>query len=362
MTLNRRGASRADAAPIVLTMGEPAGIGGEISLMAWRAAQADGRDRANDPAGPFFLIDDPQRLTDQASTLGLEVPVAPISQACEAKAVFDRALPVLPLALPASVQPGQPNPSNARAVIESIERAVALATTGEAAAVVTNPIHKKALYGAGFPHPGHTEFLAALVRSAEAPVMMLACPALRVVPVTVHLPLAKALASLSSEAIVHAGRVTAHALRRDFGIETPRLAVAGLNPHAGEHGALGNEETQIIGPAVAALRAEGIQAFGPEPADTLFHATARARYDAVLCMYHDQALIPLKTIDFERGVNITLGLSIVRTSPDHGTALGIAGQGVANPASLIAALETARSMANARAAAAKVSTAPKALA
>ncbi len=361
MTPDRRGDGRADAAPTALTMGEPAGIGGEIALMAWRAAQTDGRGESNDRSGPFFLVDDPQRLTNLAGSLGLEVPVAPISQASEAAAVFDRALPVLPLALPAPVQPGQPNPSNARAVIESIERAVALATAGEAAAVVTNPIHKKALYGAGFPHPGHTEFLAALVGSDQAPVMMLACPGLRVVPVTVHLPLAKALAGLSSDAIVHAGQVTAHALRRDFGVAAPRLAVAGLNPHAGEHGALGNEETQIIAPAVAALRAERIQAFGPEPADTLFHANARARYDAVLCMYHDQALIPLKTIDFERGVNITLGLSIVRTSPDHGTALSIAGQGVANPASLIAALVTARSMARARAAA-RVPTSPKALA
>ena len=350
MTEGRRPAGRVAPGPLVLTMGEPAGISGEIALMAWRATHAKSAEGPKGAPCPFFMIDDPDRLGDLARTLGLDVPVAAIAAAEEAVAVFERALPVLPLALAAPVRLGHPDPVNAPAVIESIERAVALVGAGEAAALVTNPIHKRVLYGTGFRYPGHTEFLAALAGGAEAPVMMLACPGLRVVPVTVHLPLAKALAALTSEAIVHAGRVTAAALGREFGIETPRLAVAGVNPHAGEHGALGSEETQIVAPAVAALRAEGILVSGPEPADTLFHAEARRRYDAALCMYHDQALIPLKTIDFERGVNITLGLPFVRTSPDHGTALAIAGQGVASPASLIAALEKARRMADARAA------------
>ena len=347
MSAGRAAAQPPPAAPLVLTMGDPAGIGGEIALMAWREGKA----------GPFFLIDDPARLRRVAAEIGLDVPLVEISAPEEAAAAWARALPVLPLgqAVPAGAGAkagaGTPDPANAPAVLESIERAVALALAGRVAGVVTNPIHKKSLYGAGFRYPGHTEYLAALAGTAAPPVMMLACPGLRVVPVTVHLPLAKALAALSAEAILHAGCVTAEALRRDFGLAAPRLAVAGLNPHAGEHGALGSEEAQLIAPAVAALRAEGIEASGPEPADTLFHAGARARYDAALCMYHDQALIPLKTLDFERGVNITLGLPFVRTSPDHGTAFGLAGKGTASPASLIAALGTARGMAAARAAA-----------
>ena len=341
MMSGRRTARRPEAAPLVLTMGEPAGIGAEIALMAWRTGAA----------GPVFMIDDPARLRRLDAALGLGVPIVEISAPEEAAAACKTALPVLPLAGPVRAEAGTPNPANASAVLDSIERAVALAAQGKVAGLVTNPIHKKSLYGAGFRYPGHTEYLAALAGVTEPPVMMLACPGLRVVPVTVHLPLAKALAALSSEAILHAGRVTAAALRRDFGIAAPRLAVAGLNPHAGEHGALGSEEERIIAPAIAALRAEGIEASGPEPADTLFHVGARARYDAALCMYHDQALIPLKTLDFERGVNITLGLPFVRTSPDHGTAFGLAGQGKASPASLIAALGTAREMAAARAAA-----------
>lgn len=339
MSEPRRRSARADANPLVLTMGEPSGIGGEIALKAWQSALA----------GPFFTIDSPARLRAVGEALSLEVPIVEIESPAEALKANKSGLPVLPLNLPAPVNLGQPDPKNAPAVLESIERAVAMAMTGEVAAVVTNPIHKKALYGAGFRYPGHTEFLAALAGASEPPVMMLACADLRVIPVTVHLPLAKAIATLSGEAIVHAGRVAAAALRRDFGIAAPRLAVAGLNPHAGEYGALGSEEERIILPAVAALAADGIDVTGPSPADTLFHAAARERYDVALCMYHDQALIPLKTLDFERGVNITLGLPFVRTSPDHGTAFAIAGQGVANAASLIAALETARRMADARA-------------
>lgn len=340
MSRGPRAASSGGKAPLALTMGEPAGIGGEITLMAWRAGRG----------GPFFVVDDPARLRRLDDALGFGVPIAEISGPEEAAAAFSDALPVLPLAVGAAVKAGQPDPAHASAVLKSIERAVALARQGKVAGIVTNPIHKKSLYGAGFRYPGHTEYLAALAEVSEAPVMMLACPGLRVVPVTVHLPLAKALAALSTDLILHAGHVTAAALRRDFAIPAPRLAVAGLNPHAGEGGALGGEEIQIIAPAIAALRAEGLEVSGPAPADTLFHAGARERYDAALCMYHDQALIPLKTLDFEHGVNITLGLPFVRTSPDHGTAFGIAGRGEANPASLIAALETARAMATARAA------------
>jgi len=328
----------ASSGPIALTMGEPAGIGGEIALAAWKTAPCC-----------YFAIDDPVRLAALAERLSLDVPVTVIAEPAEAEAVFPRALPVLTQELTAKAEPGRPDPANAAAVIAAIERAVTLVRAGEAAAVVTNPIQKQTLYQAGFRHPGHTEFLAALAKIDTAPVMMLACPGLRVVPITVHLPLAEAAGALTTEAIFHAGRVTAAALATDFGISAPRLAVAGLNPHAGEGGALGREETEIIAPAVAALRTEGIAVDGPAPADTLFHEAARTRYDAALCMYHDQALIPLKTIDFARGVNVTLGLPFVRTSPDHGTALDIAGHGRADPQSLLAALETARDMARARA-------------
>ncbi|WP_207462491.1 4-hydroxythreonine-4-phosphate dehydrogenase PdxA [Azospirillum sp. SYSU D00513] len=327
--------------PLAVTMGEPAGIGGEILLKAWVSRREAGL--------PVFLaIDDPGRLQDLAARIGLDVPVRAIGSAGEAAALFGRALPVLPLALAAPVEPGRPDPANGSAVIESIDRAVALVRTGEASAVVTNPIQKSALYAAGFRHPGHTEYLAHLAGLSEEPVMMLAAADLRVVPVTIHIALREVADRLTVGAIVHAGRVTAAGMRRDFGIAQPRLAVAALNPHAGENGSMGREEIEIIGPAVAALRAEGIDAAGPSPSDTLFHPAARARYDAVLCMYHDQALIPLKTVEFETGVNVTLGLPFVRTSPDHGTALDIAGTGRASASSLIAAMTTAADMAHAR--------------
>jgi 4-hydroxythreonine-4-phosphate dehydrogenase len=275
--------------------------------------------------------------------------VAVISRPAEAPDAYERALPVLPVRLAHWVAAGQPDPANAPAVIGAIERAVALVKAGEAAAIVTLPIRKETLYDAGFRHPGHTEFLAELAGGA-IPVMMLVCPGLRVVPVTIHLALREALTRITTERIVAAGRISAAGLRRDFGVAAPRLAVAGLNPHAGEGGTLGREEIEVIAPAVAQLRAEGIAVSGPSPADTLFHERARSRYDAALCMYHDQALIPLKTIDFERGVNVTLGLPFVRTSPDHGTALDIAGRGIASPESLIAALKLAAEMAERRAA------------
>jgi 4-hydroxythreonine-4-phosphate dehydrogenase len=326
--------------PLAVTMGEPAGIGGEIALKTW----LNGRDGAK-----FFLIDDPERLTELARSLDLDVPIQPIEGPEDAAAQFEDVLPVLPLTLGAPSRPGQPNPAHALAVVESIERAVALVQDGRAAAIVTNPIRKQTLYEAGFTHPGHTEFLGSLVSGEQTPIMMLACPGLRVVPVTVHLPLREAINRLTGDAIVEAGTITAAALRRDFGLEQPRLAVAALNPHGGEGGHIGREEIEIIAPAVERLRAEGVEVTGPAPADTLFHAAARTRYDAVLCMYHDQAMIPLKTIDFERGVNITLGLPFIRTGPDHGTALDIAGTGRASEASLIAALSTAAAMARRRA-------------
>lgn len=327
-------------APLVLTMGEPAGIGGEIALKTW----LNWRDGAK-----FFLIDDPDRLERLARSLGLDVPIRPIGEPEDATGAFEEALPVLPLELGTPSEPGKPDPAHAPAVIGSIERAVALVGSGRAAAVVTNPIRKQTLYEAGFEHPGHTEFLGNLVGTQGTPVMMLACPGLRVVPVTVHLPLKEAVARLNSDGIVEAGKITAAALAKDFGLARPRLAVAALNPHGGEGGHIGREEIEIIAPAVERLRAAGIEATGPAPADTLFHAAARKRHDAVLCMYHDQAMIPLKTVDFERGVNITLGLPFIRTGPDHGTAIDIAGTGRASEASLLAALSTAAAMARRRA-------------
>jgi 4-hydroxythreonine-4-phosphate dehydrogenase len=315
-------------------MGEPGGIGGDILVAAWR------RLRATGPA--FMALDDPDRLR----RLGAVVRV--VADPAEATASFEGALPVLPLGVAVDAEPGRPDPRHAPAVVRSIERAVALARSGAAAAVVTNPIQKSALYAAGFRFPGHTEFLADLAGGGVRPVMMLAGPSLRVVPLTVHVPLARVPGLLTVELIVRQARIAAEALRRDFGVPRPRLAVAGLNPHAGEAGAMGDEEERVIAPALAALRAEGIEVTGPLPADTMFHSNARAGYDAALCMYHDQALIPVKTLHFDEAVNVTLGLPFVRTSPDHGTALDIAGRGVARPGSLVAALELAAAMARRR--------------
>jgi 4-hydroxythreonine-4-phosphate dehydrogenase len=334
-------------APLALTAGEPAGIGGEITLKAWL-------ERKSAALQPFFAIDDPARLERLATRLGWSVTVAAIAAPEDAMKLFARALPVLPLAFPAPVEPGRLDPANAPAVIEAIARGVNLVTACRAAALVTNPVQKETLYAAGFPHPGHTEFLGELAGGVQ-PVMMLVSAALRVVPVTVHVPLKAALAALDTQAIVAVGRIAAAALVRDFAIARPRIAVAGLNPHAGEHGTMGREEIELIEPAIAILRNEGIDAFGPLAPDTMFHEAARRRYDAALCMYHDQALIPLKTIDFDRGVNITLGLPFIRTSPDHGTATDIAGKGVASAASLIAALQLAATMRERRDAAAALS-------
>jgi 4-hydroxythreonine-4-phosphate dehydrogenase len=323
--------------PLALTMGEPAGIGGEIALAAWLKGGLP----------PFFLIDDANRLEQLAARLGWTVPIQAIVDP-EAAAGITDALPVLHRPLPAPVVPGQPDTANSLAVIAAIELAVRLAQENRAGAVVTNPIHKESLYQAGFKFPGHTEFLAALA-GVERVVMLLASAALNVVPVTIHQALRDALSGLTSEDIVATGRIVDAGFRRDFGIARPRLAVAGVNPHAGEGGALGREDIEIVAPAVATLRHDGIAAVGPLAADTMFHAEARAGYDVALCMYHDQALIPIKTLDFHGGVNVTLGLPFIRTSPDHGTAFGLAGTGTARPDSLIAALTLAARMAERRA-------------
>jgi 4-hydroxythreonine-4-phosphate dehydrogenase len=315
-------------------MGEPAGIGGEIALKAWRA-------RSERPERPFFLIDDPERMKVLAATTGITVPIRRIDHPLEALDMFAEGLPVLPLSRPVDALAGRPDPANADVVIESITRAHGYVQAGQASAMVTNPIQKATLYEAGFAYPGHTEFLAALDRSVTPPVMMLVVEGLRVVPVTVHQSLRRALDSLSTEAIVTKARIAAQALRDSFGIAEPRLAMAGVNPHAGEDGTLGREEIDIVIPAIALLRAEGWRVEGPKSPDTMFHPRARAEYDVAICQYHDQALIPLKTIDYDHGVNVTLGLSFVRASPDHGTALDIAGTGSARPDSLIAALDLA---------------------
>lgn len=323
--------------PIVLTQGDPAGIGAEIALKAW--ARLGGEVN-------FLLLGDPDFLTETARGLGL--PVRVIGAASEAGAVVGEALPVLAHPLPRPVTPGRPEPANAFAVVEIIARAVALTRAGDALAVCTNPINKMALRsGADFAFPGHTEFLASLC-GAPLPVMMLAAPAVRVVPVTIHVALAEVPRVLTAELLEQTLRVTHAALIRDFGITAPRIAVAGLNPHAGEEGAMGTEEIELMTPVIDRLRAEGMAIGGPRSADTLFHAAARAGYDVAVCMYHDQALIPLKTLDFDGGVNVTLGLDFVRTSPDHGTAYDIAGQNRANPSSLIAALRMAREMGRTR--------------
>jgi 4-hydroxythreonine-4-phosphate dehydrogenase len=328
------------AKPLALTIGEPAGIGPDIALAAWLR-----RDEENLP--PFYLLGDRALLADRAKLLGLKVELADALPE-QAIGLFARALPVVATGKPATAEPGRPDETSADAALSSIRLAVSDVTAGKAGAVVTNPIAKNVLYRAGFRHPGHTEFLAELAARggrAPQPVMMLWSPALAVVPVTIHLALREALDQLSSELIVSTARIVVADLKARFGIAHPRLVVSGLNPHAGEDGSLGTEDFKIVAPAVEALRAEGIAVRGPLPADTLFHAAARKTYDCAICMYHDQALIPIKTIAFEDAVNVTLGLPFIRTSPDHGTAFDIAGTGKANPSSLIAALRLAARMA-----------------
>lgn len=321
--------------PLALTSGEPAGIGPEITALAWRWREAE-------RLPPFFLIGHPALFDD----IDGEAPTVRIAEPAEALEVFDRALPILQLDDPGEISAGRPSPGTAAFVIESIDRAAALAMTGEAAGVVTNPIHKEVLYKAGFPAAGHTDYLARLAGlPPEAAVMMLAIEGLRVIPLTVHLPLGEVPVHITAERLVATTKTAVRDLQTYFGLDHPRIAVAGLNPHAGEGGRMGREEIEIIAPAIARLRNDGYDVRGPLAADSMFHPAARAGYDLAICMYHDQALIPLKTLDFEHGVNVTLGLPFLRTSPDHGTALDIAGTGKASPESLIAALRLAGEMA-----------------
>jgi 4-hydroxythreonine-4-phosphate dehydrogenase len=331
--------------PLALTLGDPAGIGPEIVVKAWNELRHSGP--------PFLVVGDYQALAS-ASAGGASI-LKQILTPSEAHEAFPDALPILDLPLKSPVVAGQPSATAAPSIIQWIETAVGLALSGAVAGVVTAPIAKAPLYQAGFKFPGHTEFLGELTASesfegARGPVMMLVAGDLRAALVTVHAPLAKVPGLLSIEAIVNAGLVTAQALRRDFGIAEPRLAVAALNPHAGEGGGIGREEIEIVAPAVRALEDLGVNVTGPHPADTLFAEVMRARYDAVICLYHDQALIPVKMLDFWGGVNVTLGLPIVRTSPDHGTAFDIAGRGLARPDSLIAAIRLADQLARARSA------------
>ena len=330
--------------PLALSLGDPAGIGPEIVVKAWTALRHE---------GPAFVVVGDHDALASAPGAGATL-LRRIVSVDEAAAVFPDALPILDLPLRAPVVAGQPSATAAAAIIQWIETAVGLALSGAVAGVVTAPIAKAPLYEAGFKFPGHTEFLGELTAAtafdgARGPIMMLTAADLRVALVTVHEPLAKVPGKLSVEAIVNAGLVTAQALRRDFGVAGPRLAVAGLNPHAGESGSLGREEIEIVAPAVAVLKDLGVDASGPFPADSLFPPEMRARHDAVVCLYHDQALIPVKMLDFWGGVNVTLGLPIVRTSPDHGTGFDIAGRGLARPDSLIAALRLARDIAGTRA-------------
>lgn len=323
--------------PIAITMGEPAGVGGELTLKAWRQLK-------DKKLAPFFAIDNIDRL----QALGADVPIKVIDNPVQALDIFDTALPVLNIDLAVPPIVGILNPLNGQAILKSIEMAVKFCLEGQAAGLVTNPIHKAALYEVGFQYPGHTEFAAALCGDNKTPVMMLAAKDLRVVPLTVHIPLKEVSAAITEELIFEKTRIVNESLKVDFKLDTPRIAVMGLNPHAGENGKIGLEEGRVIVPALEKLKAEGLQVTGPHPADTLFHEEARQNYDVALGMYHDQALIPLKTLDFYGGVNVTLGLSVVRTSPDHGTALNIAGQGIANPTSFINAILMAAKIASNR--------------
>jgi 4-hydroxythreonine-4-phosphate dehydrogenase len=331
------------AKPLALTLGEPAGIGPDITIKAWLR-----RNELRLP--PFYLLGDRDFMARRARALGLDVTFAEVA-AEHALEAFAGALPVVATGHAATAQPGQPDGSSANAALAAIRQGVGDVLAGRAGAVVTNPIAKSVLYRAGFQHPGHTEFLAELAASggrAPQPVMMLWAPALAVVPVTIHLPLRDAISQLTSELIVTTSRIVVTDLKTRFGLANPRLALSGLNPHAGEDGALGTEDQTIVAPAVGILRGEGIDARGPLPADTMFHDAARKTYDCAICMYHDQALIPIKTLAFDDAVNVTLGLPFIRTSPDHGTAFDIAGTGKASPSSLIAALRLAARMAAAQ--------------
>jgi 4-hydroxythreonine-4-phosphate dehydrogenase len=333
--------SRSAERSLALTLGEPAGIGPDITLSAWR-------QRAWLGLPPFYVLADPRYLARRSEALGLQVPIEVVTPATAIQA-FSHALPVVPLEIAATAEPGTPDSTSAPAAIASIDRAVADVIAGAAAAVVTNPVAKNVLYRSGFVDPGHTEYLGKLsfdlTGNPAWPVMMLWSPEVAVVPVTIHVPFKDVTQQLTRDLIFETGRVVARDLADRFGIARPRLAVAGLNPHAGEEGTLGREDSTIVRPAVERLIADGIDARGPLAADSMFHEAARRTYDAALCMYHDQALIPIKTLAFDHAVNVTLGLPFVRTSPDHGTAFDIAGSGKADPTSLVAALKLAARLA-----------------
>jgi 4-hydroxythreonine-4-phosphate dehydrogenase len=330
--------SDADAiAPLAVSLGDPAGVGPEVIAKAWAI-------RAAHRLPPFFAIGD--RRSIEAVWEG---PIVQIARPADAACAFETGLPLLQVDDPGEIEPGRPNLAGARCALDSVEMAVGLARSGAASALVTGPVAKAQLYAIGFTHPGQTEFVAERCGvAAENVAMMMVGPDLRTVPVTIHRPLARVVEALTPELIVSRARVVARGLVRDFAIARPRLAIAGLNPHAGEGGAMGREEIDIIQPAIAQLREEGIEVSGPHSPDTMFHPAARAGYDAAICMYHDQALIPLKTLYFDLGVNMTLGLPVLRTSPDHGTAFGIAGRGEANPRAMIAAIALAGTCARAR--------------
>ena len=335
------------ARPLALSMGDPAGIGLDIALTAWHL-------RAKHTPPPFVFFGDAEPLAARAHALGFgTLPVEIVSDLANVAEIFGTRMPVYPILCPAPVVAGTPDPANAPAVIGAIEAAVEAVRTGAARAVVTNPIAKAVLKAHGFPHPGHTEYLGALAETRFGarnvkPVMLLYARELSVVPLTIHIPLASVPAAITKDAIEETARILHRALHVDFGIATPRIAITGLNPHAGEQGTMGDEDERIVAPAIAALRREGLAVTGPHPADSLFHAAARETYDAVLAMYHDQALIPIKTLAFDTGVNVTLGLPFVRTSPDHGTAFSIAGTGEARATSLIEALKCADAIATRR--------------
>ncbi len=329
-------------APLGLTMGDPAGIGPEIALRAFQHRRDLG-------LAPFVIFGDAGLFTERARGLGITADIQRVASPAAAVTAFATSLPVIDIALAERSIAGQPSAANAAATIAAIETAVAEAAAGTIRGVVTNPVAKSVLYRAGFAHPGHTEFLADLAGRhwpgrRHHPVMMLASDVLKVVPLTIHVPLINVPKLINRGLIFETVHITAEALRRDFGIEMPRIAVAGLNPHAGEDGSIGTEDRDIIAPAIRDLVSEGLSVTGPHSADTLFHAAARRTYDAVIAMYHDQALIPIKTLAFDEGVNVTLGLPFVRTSPDHGTAFDIAAGFSASPASLVAALKMADAM------------------
>ena len=339
------GGSGADrlTAPVIITPGEPAGIGAEITLKSFAGP-------LRDADLPVCLMEDPDRMSQLADQLGLDISITGISAPEDAMRLPADTLGILPVTWAADPRPGMTDTRNAPAVIDAIRDAAKFAQQGRASAIVTSPIHKFVLLEAGFEHPGHTEFLGSLAPERDGgPVMMLACDALRVVPLTVHIALRDVAGMLNSADILAKGRLLAEALRDFFGVDNPRIAVCGLNPHAGENGQFGDEDSRIIAPAISALQNDGIDAFGPLSADTLFHAEARKTYDAVLGMYHDQVLIPIKTLDFDGGVNVTLGLDFIRTSPDHGTALDIAGTGMARPDSMTSAIRLAANMARRKA-------------